>query len=177
MKNELKIADLDNINPRSIRLFGNGGFMLPEKNSDERPDDVLELAIQVTGEADGKFDQGDFILFYATGPQPWFYKPSTNNPQLTIRHHLYDREAWYFIKTGEGNGLRLQEQPSVSGGVVTETFDDVARFEEDKTNLLDFNTSSQGSGKRWFGDYYFHHHCCLLDHILLCYNHCLHQNY
>ncbi len=155
LKNELKISDLDNINPRSIRLFGNGGFMLPEKNSDERPDDVLELAIQVTGEADGKFDQGDFILFYATGPQPWFYKPSTTNPQLTIRHHLYDRNAWYFIKTGEGNGLRLQEQPSISGGVVTESFDDVARFEEDKTNLLDFNTSSQGSGKRWFGDYYY----------------------
>jgi hypothetical protein len=29
------------------------------------------------------------------------------------------------------------------------------RLEEDKTNLLNYNSSSQGSGKRWFGDYFY----------------------
>lgn len=155
LKNELGISDLDNIDPRTIRLYGNGGSMLPEKNSDTRPDDLIENAIQVVGEEDGKFDQGDFILFYAVGPRPWIYKPSNTDPELTVRLNLYDLNAWYFIKTGDGTGLRIAEKPSVAATEVTEEFDDYQRIEEEKNNLLNFNSSSQGSGKRWFGDYFY----------------------
>ena len=55
------------IDPRNIHIYGNGGGMLPQSNEVERPDDLLENAIEVVGEADGSFDQGDFILFYAEG--------------------------------------------------------------------------------------------------------------
>jgi hypothetical protein len=44
--------------------------MLPEKNGDACPDDLLENAIVVVGESDGKFNTGDYILFYAVGPRP-----------------------------------------------------------------------------------------------------------
>ena len=155
LKNELGISDLDNIDPRSIRLYGNGGAMLPEKNSDSRPDDLIENSIQVVGEQDGKFDAGDYILFYAVGPRPWIYRPSASDPELTVRLNLYDLNAWYFIKTGEGFGLRITEKASVSAAYVTEEFDDYQRLEEEKNNLLNFNSSSQGSGKRWFGDYFY----------------------
>jgi hypothetical protein len=155
LKNELGISNLDNVDPRSIRLFGNGGAMLPEKNSDPRPDDLLENAIQIVGESDGKFDAGDYILFYAVGPNPWYYRPIANDPQLTVRQNLYDFHAWYFIKVGDGNGLRVAEQASVAASFVTEEFDDVRRLEEDKVNLLDFFVSAQGSGKKWFGDYFY----------------------
>ena len=154
LKNELGISDLDNIDPRTIRLFGNGGAMLPEKNSDTRPDDLAENAIQVVGEGDGKFDASDYILFYAIGPRPWLYRTSANDPELTVRQNLYDYHAWYFIKTGDGNGLRVQEQASVSAAYTTEEFDDVQRIEDDKVNLLDFFVSATGSGKKWFGDYF-----------------------
>jgi hypothetical protein len=155
LKNELGISNLDNVDPRSIRLLGNGGAMLAEKNSDPRPDDLIENAIQVVGENDGKFDAGDYILFYAVGPNPWYYRPVANDPQLTVRQNLYDHNAWYFIKIGDGNGLRIQEQASVAATFVTEAFDDVRRLEEDKVNLLDFFVSAQGSGKKWFGDYFY----------------------
>ncbi len=155
LKNNLGISDIDNIDPRTIRLYGNGGSMLPEKNSDARPDDLTENAIQVVGEQDGKFDPGDYILFYAVGPRPWIYKPSGNDPELTVRLNLYDLNAWYFIKTGGGTGLRISEIPSASATYVTEEFDDYQRIEDEKTNLLNFNPSTQGSGKRWFGDYFY----------------------
>ena len=155
LKNTLGISDLDNVDPRTIRLFGNGGAMLPEKNSDPRPDDLIENAIQVVGEADGKFDAGDYILFYAVGPDPWYYRASANDPELTVRKNLYDRYAWYFIKTGDGNGLRVAEQASVPASFTTEEFDDVRRIEDERTNLLDFFVSAQGSGKKWFGDYFY----------------------
>jgi len=155
LKNELGISDLDNIDPRSIRLYGNGGAMLPEKNSDTRADDLTENAIQIVGEQDGKFDAGDYILFYAVGPRPWIYRPHATDPELTVRLNLYDLHAWYFIKTGDGFGLRISETPSVSASYVTEEFDDYQRIEEEKNNLLHFNSASQGSGKRWFGDYFY----------------------
>ena len=155
LKNELGITNLDNIDPRTIRLYGNGGAMLPEKNSDVRPDDLLENAIQVVGESDGKFDASDYILFYAVGPRPWLYRPSSTEPELVTRVNLYDTHAWYFIKTNAGTGLRIQEQASVAATYITEEFDDFSRIEDEKTNLLNFNSSSQGSGKRWFGDYFY----------------------
>jgi hypothetical protein len=155
LKNELGITGIENLDPRTIRLYGNGGAMLPEKNSDARPDDLLENAIQVVGENDGKFDPGDYILFYAVGPRPMQYRASATDPELTTRVNLYDNNAWYFLKTGAGTGLRMAEQPSVSATYVTEEFDDFARIEDEKTNLLNFNSSTQGSGKRWFGDYFY----------------------
>jgi len=155
LKNTLGIANLENIDPRQIRLYGNGGAMLPERTDDPRADDLLENAIFVAGEADGKFDNNDYILFYATGPAPWTYRPSTTDPELTIQPHLYDRHAYYFIKIGGGQGLRVQEQASVPATFVTEEFDDVRRLEDEKVNLLNLFSSAQGSGKRWFGDYFF----------------------
>ena len=155
LKNELGISNLDNIDPRTIRIFGNGAGMLPERNSDARADDVVENAVLVVGESDGKFDQSDYILMYGVGPSPWVYRPGSVDPELTIRTNLYDTRGWYFVKTGDGNGLRITEQASVAAAAVTEDFDDVRRIEDDKVNLLDFSPTAQGAGKKWFGDYFY----------------------
>jgi hypothetical protein len=57
------------IDPRNIRIYGNGGGMLPEKLQEPRYDDLVENAVFVSGEGDGKFDQGDYILFYGESPK------------------------------------------------------------------------------------------------------------
>lgn len=132
LKNDLGISNIDNIDPRTIRIYGNGGAMLPERNSDARPDDLLENAIVVVGENDGKFDAGDYILFYAVGPRPWQYRPSNTDPEFTTRVNLYDHHAWYFLKTNGGTGLRMAEQPSVAASYITEEFDDFGRIEDEK---------------------------------------------
>ncbi len=154
LKNDLGIANIDNIDPRTFKLYGNGGQMLPERAGDARPDDLTENAIFISGEADGRFNTGDFILFYAVGPTPTLVRDLATDPELHIETHLYDRHAWYFIKTGEGgNGLRVADQPSLTNATATtEQFDDVRRIEEEKINLLNSFGSAQGSGKRWFGD-------------------------
>ena len=38
--------------------------MLPSNNSIERPNDLIELAIEVIGQSDRIFDENDYILFY-----------------------------------------------------------------------------------------------------------------
>lgn len=155
LRNTLGISNLESIDPRRIRLYGNGGAMMPELAGAERPDDLIENAIFVAGEADGKFDNSDYILFYAVGPQPWSHRPAGNLPHLTITPHLYDNFAYYFIVVGDAPGLRISEQASAAATFVTEEFDDVQRIEDDRVNLLHQAAWAQGSGKRWFGDYFF----------------------
>jgi len=58
----------NNLNPKKIQIYGNGGSLLPVLNSDSRSEDLQENAIYIEGEGDGSFDSSDFILFYAKGP-------------------------------------------------------------------------------------------------------------
>ncbi|MCS6929866.1 MAG: type IX secretion system sortase PorU [Saprospiraceae bacterium] len=155
LRNTLGISNLESVDPRRIHLYGNGGAMLPERAGAHRPDDLVENAIFVAGEADGRFDNTDYILFYAVGPQPWSYRPSANLTQLTITPHLYDNFAYYFLIIEDTPGLRIFEQSSAAATFVTEEFDDVQRIEDDRVNLLHQAAWAQGSGKRWFGDYFF----------------------
>lgn len=153
LKNQLKIANIDQIDPRTIKLYGNGGGMLPEPNLAERPDDLIENTITISGEADGKFDATDFILFYGLGPDKWYF--DAKNREFNRPKNVYSNEAFYFIKISTGNGLRAANQPSVANTNYTSVgFNDYARFEEDKVNLFASQpcNCTQGTGKLWFGD-------------------------
>ena len=153
LKNQLKIANIDQIDPRTIKLFGNGGGMLPERNTVERADDLIENPIMIAGEEDGKFDASDFILFYGVGPDKWTFDKT--DKAFHRPKNIYDDESFYFIKINSGNGARVTTQASVANTPYsTTTFNDFARFEEDKINLLASQrcNCTQGSGKLWFGD-------------------------
>jgi Peptidase family C25/FlgD Ig-like domain len=153
LKNQLKIANIDQIDPRTLKLYGNGGGMLPERNAVERADDLIENDILVVGEEDGKFDAGDFILFYGIGPDKWAF----DKTEKTFHRpkNIYDDESFYFLKINTGNGSRVTNQASIANTPYsTTTFNDFIRFEEDKINLLASQrcNCTQGSGKLWFGD-------------------------
>ena len=62
--------DVSTINPQNIKIYGNGGAMLPQANAAPRPKELLENAIYVEGEADGKFDNQDYVLFYGENKEP-----------------------------------------------------------------------------------------------------------
>jgi len=140
--------DMAAINPQNIRVYGNGGVMLPELNSVARPDDLLENAVFVQGEADGVFNQDDYVLFYGKGPNKWSYD-STACPKFFHTINLYSDSAYYFITTDLGPGKRIQPQAS-SNLPFTNTvssFDDYAFHENENVNFLQ-------SGRQWFGEYF-----------------------
>ena len=133
------------LDPRNIRIFGNGGGILPENNSAPRHDDLAENAIEVVGEADGTFDAGDYILFYAKGPLEWRY--SKTNKRFEHVTSLYADMACYFITADLGPGKRILVKAGSGLGatdVVTQ-FDDYVLHEKDEFNLIK-------SGRQWFGD-------------------------
>jgi hypothetical protein len=132
-------------NPRNIKLYGNGGAMLPERNNVYYPDDLAENAIHFEGENDGSFDASDYILFYAQGPVDWTYDNVKGifQPQKNI----YCDTTWYFITASNSPGKRIQSQAQSTRNAdfVVSTFDDYAVHESDEENLLK-------SGRRWLGN-------------------------
>lgn len=133
------------INPKNIRIFGNGGEMLPEPNSSFRYDDLQENAIEVVGETDGTFDNSDYVLFYGEGPDVWSYNSST--PTYNHTTNLYSKYSYYFLTVDNGNGLRIPDQQSL--GVTPDNnvtaFDSYAFHELDTVSLIE-------SGRDWYGE-------------------------
>lgn len=135
------------VDPRNIRVYGNGGGVLPENNSAPRTDDLAENAIEVVGESDGTFDANDYILFYAKGPVTWNY--SEVNGRFEHSPNLYADKACYFITADMGPGKRIPLQPG-SGQEATDIvnrFDDYALHESDEVNLIK-------SGRQWLGEFF-----------------------
>jgi len=137
------------IDPLQIRVFGNGGGMLPQKNDAPRYDDLIENAIQVVGAGDGSFDQGDYILFYAKGPHTWAYDTSVVNPDVALFNHsynLYSEEAYYFLNVSGANGSRVTSKTSLGSAAQSFNYFDERQFSEaDKYNIMK-------SGRTWYGD-------------------------
>lgn len=158
LREELGIDNLDQIDPAQIQLFGNEGGPLPTALDEPRTDDLEENAIQIVGGDDGRFDESDYILFYAEGPSVWRY--NANNQSLNFRQNIYATHNYYFLKIGNANGLRISEQNAIAQTTYqTNAFDDFVRLEEEEVNLLHFwgqeLSRSQGSGQNWYGDYFF----------------------
>ena len=150
LKNSLDL-NIDNVDPRKIKLYGQHGGMLPELVDAERVDDLEELAIVIQGESDGSFDNGDYILFYAEGATKWHFDPATNT--FKQPNNVYSSKNYYYLKVESTDGLRLSDKSSMNETVyTTSTFDSYTRFEEDRFNLLNEASGTQGSGKDWYGD-------------------------
>ena len=129
-----------NVDPRNIKIYGNGGRMLPLNNSLPYPDDLEENAIQFVGQDDGVFDNSDYILFYAEGADTW------NNESLTSVNLFADRTYYYVTSLGSA-GKRIQPapQPTNSPNLTFNQFDDVIYYEKDLVN-------GGKVGRRWFGE-------------------------
>ncbi|QHI36679.1 hypothetical protein IMCC3317_20420 [Kordia antarctica] len=130
-----------NINPRKIKIYGNGGRMIPHLNSLNEHFDVIENAITVVGEEDGQFNAEDYVLFYAEGPKKW-------NSDSQTHINAYSNKTYYYITAdGSQDGKRIAEamQPTGTPDVTITQFDDYQFHELDNANIVKL-------GRRWFGE-------------------------
>ncbi|CAL2082763.1 type IX secretion system sortase PorU [Tenacibaculum sp. 190524A05c] len=135
----------NSIDPRNIKIYGNGGKTLPELASDFRYNDLQENSIFVSGEADGSFDSNDYVLFYGIGPHSW----SVDIPNETASHvqNIYTDQAFYFITVADTPGKRITNQAVLTGTSTTtiNTYDDYIFYEKENVSLL-------AVGRLWFGE-------------------------
>ncbi len=136
-------VNTSNLASNSIRLFGNGGQMLPEPNSVARLDDLYENAIQVVDGGDGVFNGGDYFLFFANGPDSW--SKDSLNQKFRHQKNLYSNQAFYFLQIG-GVGKRITTRSiTQTPNITVRSFNERYFYETDTINFL-------GSGREWFGE-------------------------
>ena len=128
------------IDPRKLKIYGNGGRMLPLSNNIFYPSDLTENAIQVVGESDGVFNNDDYILLYAEGVDTWNEESLTNT-------NLYDTKSYYYVTVEGDDGKRILEiaQPEGDSTSTIITFDDYQSHELDLVNIVKL-------GRQWFGE-------------------------
>ncbi|PWH83464.1 peptidase C25 [Algibacter marinivivus] len=133
-------VQVNSVDPRTIKLYGHGGRMIPYSNAIAYPYDVPENAIKFIGEEDGSFDNNDYLLFYAQGPKEY-------NEESRTHINCYTDKTYYYINVSSGNGKRIQHfnQPEGAVDMVVDTYQDYLFHEIDTYNLISL-------GRRWFGD-------------------------
>ena len=139
-------VDPRQIDPSKIRLFGNVQGPLPEANAAERYDDLTEVAIVVTGDTDGSFDEDDRIVFYGQGPVNMV---RATGDYFTYERNPYTDTVYYFLCVGgDVTGLRIEDHPSVAtsgSDPIVNVFPDYYYYESDEL-------SPYASGRAWYGD-------------------------
>ncbi len=138
--------DVTTIDPKNIRLYGNGGKLIPEKNSQFRYDDLNENAITIVGESDGVFDNTDYLLFYGQSTDSWKHVAGSSIPYHHQMHYFSDT-SFYFITTDLGLGKRVISQNSLSNSpnTTTSTQDYYGYHELNAVNLVK-------SGREFYGE-------------------------
>jgi len=125
--------NLSGVDPRTIKIYGNGGDELPFNNAVISPVDLVENEIFVEGQDDGRFDDNDYILFYGRSPNEWTYNPEGK----TYYHKLnqFSKVNYYWITYGGANGLRISsvKSPNLPGLNPRTSFKDKI-YEEPEVN-------------------------------------------
>ena len=133
------------LDPRTIKLFTNGAKELEHQNLEYDPmDGFQEMAVQVVGESDGRFDDGDYVLFYGKGISGWEYSGFSQ----TYRHyqHRYAFANSYLLTFAGAQGKRVAAKPSLDEPNAVRPGSFIARtFVENE--LINY----YGSGKLWVG--------------------------
>ena len=136
--------NLQGVDPRTIKIYGNGGREIAENVNLPRANDLVENAIYVEGESDGQFNAGDYVLFYGKGVRGWDYNRTTK----VLNHYInrYSEVNYYWLTFGGAPGRRMEVQPSLTtpATFVPDRFRDGVAVEEEKVNFV-------SSGKEWYG--------------------------
>lgn len=131
--------------PANIRLFGNGGGMLPESNASYRIDDLRENPLAIYDGGDGHFDAGDYFLFYGESADKWYYDSLTHT--FSHSRNLFSDSTYYFLTFNLGPGKRVIPEPSSDStpNYIAIRFDDYLFHELEERNLI-------RSGRIWYGE-------------------------
>lgn len=135
------------VNPKNFRIYGNGGIMLPEFNQDVKYSALQENSIQVVGEDDGVWNDADYALFYAQGPNGYnlynntngngFKRTDTRDDRSENVKNIYEDYSYYYINFDKGAGKRVQNiDLNLPATPLITRYDNYQVINNDQKNLL-----------------------------------------
>lgn len=130
-----------------IKLFGNGGFVLPQNPSTEVTVGLDECAIYIMDGGDGRFESGDWLAFYGRGAGGWTQDGQSG---WHYRTNPYSTENVYWLNIS----------PSASSNRMSVLGDDVlpdtsvsnspARVHHEPDRFIYGQSSFIGGGLQWY---------------------------
>ncbi|MEO9803553.1 MAG: type IX secretion system sortase PorU [Reichenbachiella sp.] len=136
--------DIDGLNPTQLAIYGNAhNGMLTQRNDAERPDDLAENAIFVSGESDGNFDVGDYLLFYGKSLDHLSYDPAIDN--FLFERNVYSDTAFYFLTLKDTGGKRMTSVAQPASATLTTTYKSFDAHELEDNAII-------RSGRHWYGE-------------------------
>ena len=139
----------NSINPKNLKIYGNGGGLLPQSNAVPVVDDLTSVPLFVSGAEDGKFDKNDYALFYGRGAAQW--APANGNTRFDYQEHFYDKENYYFLTFDKGasTGMQVVDFSNETPTQTVTQFNDYTNHEVDKFNEVKKDVKS---GREWYGE-------------------------
>jgi hypothetical protein len=141
------LIDMGFANPSNVKVYGNSSGMLPLSNAEDCQDDLIQNAVYFEKGVDGVFNNDDYILFYAKGPNEMEYDIANNFYYLN--KHQYSDYNYLFLTTDIGtlNTINNINDPTGTAIETLNSFTDFLHHEIDRENLLE-------SGQLWFGEHF-----------------------
>ncbi|MDF1547471.1 MAG: type IX secretion system sortase PorU [Bacteroidales bacterium] len=135
---ELRSLGIDQ--PENVRVFGNGGAMLPYYNYEYQPDDLVENHILIKNNA---------VYFYGDGPVQWEFNKTDD--LFRQRINKYSDYTYYFLSSDYNSGIDNKIFNEIeSGNPATHTittYTEHQYHESDTLNLI-------SSGRLWVGEHF-----------------------
>lgn len=137
-------VDPSSIDPRTVKVYGNGGATLPQTAGRYPYDDLVENALIAQGETDGNFGTSDYFVFYSPGMGRWENNATVG--RYIYFPNFYSDTTYYYVTWGGSNGRRMQTVPSAGNPNFTPSYaTKYGRHEVDKDNTI-------VSGRLWMGE-------------------------
>ncbi|MBZ0263910.1 type IX secretion system sortase PorU [bacterium] len=141
--------NLSGRDPRSFRIYGNGGLILPEEFEDSRPAHLMENSIIVEGEEDGSWDPGDRILFYAFNTNTWKRSVSPGEYRHQFNPYTSITIYWLNIPDDGSSGKRMESLESSTPATFTATTARSRTWYE-KDQFIFYRQADRETGKDWY---------------------------
>ena len=131
--------------PKTIKIYGNGGLETPVSVTDPFVDDLIQNAIYIfDGGTSGQLDASDYIVFYGKATRGWSYDPVHKSYSHYINH--YTETDIYWLTYGGLPGKSMTSVASLQQPAPFRPNTAISKVfrEDDRENLL-------GSGLEWLG--------------------------
>lgn len=128
--------NVSNLDPRTLKIYNNGGYHLSWNQNDVNPNELIENAILVSGEEDGVFNDNDYVLFYGRGVDFWEF--NTKLKKVIRNKHFYSKKNYYWLTYGGEVGKRMNVKENISDSpnkIINSTLAYIHK-DEDKQNLI-----------------------------------------
>lgn len=135
-----QIAQWGFTNPEQVALYGNGGYMLPELNKDNRFDDLSLYPVWKGKDNSGK----DCLFFYSAGNIQ--IKENVQTGLFTHQQNYYSTETYFYL-SDQGTALTIDKIAELQENAENKitSFPNYAFYEKESINLIN-------SGSQWYGE-------------------------